>query len=136
MRIEWDESVRRSGVLEFRSTTEDSHGCVRTATVDDLRRACEAAGLTLASAQHAEDLAKLGRELAGVVVQRDEARRAEREAYRKLSAKIQRVDSWRCVLFEKLKGREVKLSSALSIQGFVASTTKPEHLTRAIITTV
>lgn len=63
MRIEWDESVRRSGVLEFRSTTEDSHGCVRTATVDDLRRACEAAGLTLASAQHAEDLAKLGRKL-------------------------------------------------------------------------
>ena len=58
------------------------------------------------------------------------------EAYRKLSAKIQRVDSWRCVLLEKLKGREVKLSSALSIQGFVASTTKPEHLTRAIITTV
>lgn len=32
-----------------------------------------------AQAQHAEDLAKLGRELAGVVVQRDEARRAERE---------------------------------------------------------
>lgn len=74
MRIEWDESVRRSGVLEFRSTTEDSHGCVRTATVDDLRRACEAAGLTLASAQHAEDLAKLAREMSEVVAQRDEAR--------------------------------------------------------------
>jgi len=28
------------------------------------------------------------------------------EAYRKLSAKIQRVDAWRCVLFEKLQARE------------------------------
>ena len=58
------------------------------ATVEDLRRACEAAGLTLATAQHAEDLEKLGREMNEVVAQRDAARE-ERDKY------FQACENWR-----------------------------------------
>lgn len=65
------------------------------ATVEDLRRACEAAGLTLATAQHAEDLEKLGREMSELVAQRDGAlgnirdlRNRHVEAYAVLGAAI------------------------------------------------
>lgn len=63
------------------------------ATVEDLRRACEAAGLTLATAQHAEDLAKLGREMSEVVAQPlqarlDVARRVERDVRTALCASM------------------------------------------------
>lgn len=78
MAIEWDEDVTVTCRVAMQVVHTRDPGQVvpmtRSATVDDLRRACEAAGLTLASAQHAEDLAKLAREMNEVVAQRDEAR--------------------------------------------------------------
>lgn len=97
MTIEWDETVetkRRVRMLvDGRGSPSAPAAAVwapgfRDATIDDLRRACEAAGLTLASAQHAEDLEKLGREMAEVVAQRDEARK-ERDQY------LQACENWR-----------------------------------------
>lgn len=78
MAIEWDEDVTVTCRVAMQVVHTRDPGQVvpmtRSATVDDLRRACEAAGLTLASAQHAEDLEKLGREMNEVVAQRDAAR--------------------------------------------------------------
>jgi hypothetical protein len=69
-------------------TAEDTgtHSRVRIATVEDLRRACETAGLTLATARHAEDLEKLGKEMAEVVSQRD----AARDSSRRLGEEVKR----------------------------------------------
>jgi len=97
MAIEWEETVettRRVALVVDLKPSEpfDAPDEVRAATIDDLRRACEAAGLELFTAQHkadcedarsrldhacqqhAEDLEKLGREMNEVVAQRDEAR--------------------------------------------------------------
>ena len=79
MGIEWDEiketrtvTTKRMGVQLVEVSPNGIRWFIRDVTPDDLRRACEAAGLVLATAQHAEDMAKLGREMSEVVAQRDD----------------------------------------------------------------
>jgi hypothetical protein len=101
-RIEWSETETREYRCWLRVVRcwEVSTGRIEgqtegAATVDDLRRACDAAGLTLATAQHEEDLAKLGREMNEVVTQRDAARE---DAARGRSESIARIDEARLEL--------------------------------------
>lgn len=107
-KIEWTHTETReyrNRLRVVRDWDDGKLGCQdeRYATVEDLRRACEAAGVTMLSeevarakhaedmarvhAKHAEDLHKLAVEMAKIIDQRDEAR-ASTSAWEKYSDRI------------------------------------------------